>query len=105
MFKNLVLSLFICLIFLYPQHINAQRRKATPTPRVPRHKITPTNSPTPSPITSIKTGDTNNDGKINTIDLSYLLSRWGTPDSTCDFSRDGKINTIDLSILLSNYGK
>ncbi|NLA71864.1 MAG: hypothetical protein GX850_05545, partial [Clostridiaceae bacterium] len=57
-------------------------------------------------------GDANGDGKINSIDLSYIIDsmykgkRW-TPaqNEALDASRDGKINSIDLSIVIDQMYK
>ncbi|MBI5731949.1 MAG: IPT/TIG domain-containing protein [Candidatus Magasanikbacteria bacterium] len=48
--------------------------------------------------------DFNNDGKVNIIDWSIFLFRWGSRDqklrATVDLDGNGKINVIDLSIFL-----
>lgn len=51
-----------------------------------------------------KQGDLNNDGVINVLDLSILLSNYNTTNSVADINKDGTVNILDLSILLSNYG-
>lgn len=71
---------------------------ATPPP-------TPTPTPTPNPNPTPKTGDLNNDGKVNITDLSILLSDWGKPDVQADLNNSGKVDIADLSILLSNWTK
>jgi hypothetical protein len=48
-------------------------------------------------------GDINNDGSVNVLDLSILLSRWQTADATADLNHNGTVDIFDLSILLSNY--
>ncbi len=53
---------------------------------------------------ALKTGDTNNDGVVNVLDLSKVLSNWGSTNSSCDLNRNGTVDIFDLSILLSNYG-
>ncbi len=55
--------------------------------------------------TTALAGDTNSDGKVDIVDLSTLLSRWGTNYAGADFNKDLTVNIFDLSILLSNYGK
>ena len=55
--------------------------------------------------TTVKPGDTNNDGLVNIVDLSTLLSHWNTNFAAADFNADSTVNIFDLSILLSNYGK
>jgi YD repeat-containing protein len=51
-----------------------------------------------------KIGDLNNDNAVNIFDLSILLSRYSTTDTTADINHDGTVNIFDLSILLSHYG-
>ena len=52
-----------------------------------------------------KTGDINNDGKVNIQDLAQLLINFGKNTSTGDLNNDGKINIQDLALLLINFGK
>lgn len=47
-------------------------------------------------------GDLNNDGMVNAVDLSILLSNWGTT-GLGDINGDGTVGAADLSILLSNW--
>lgn len=49
-------------------------------------------------------GDCNGDSHVTIIDLSLLLSHYGTAYAPCDFHADGFVSITDLSILLSNYG-
>jgi hypothetical protein len=56
----------------------------------------------PGGSTSIK-GDINNDGKVDILDLSILLSHWQTNYASADINKDGIVNILDLSILLSIY--
>lgn len=49
-------------------------------------------------------GDCTGDGHVTIIDLSTLLTRYGTNYPACDFNNDGVIGILDLSKLLSNYG-
>jgi chitodextrinase len=52
-----------------------------------------------------KKGDSNNDGKVDIIDLGIFLSNWGkTSKPPADINQDGKVDIIDLGILLSNWG-
>ncbi len=50
-------------------------------------------------------GDLNNDGVVNALDLSTLLSNWNTTNAIADTNSDGKVDILDLSKLLSWYGK
>jgi hypothetical protein len=47
--------------------------------------------------------DLNHDGLINIIDLSILLSKFGTAGSAGDVNGDGVVNIIDLSTLLGHW--
>ena len=66
----------------------------------------PSLSPTPSPSASpAKRGDLNNDGRVNVLDLSVMLSNWGrTGTNIADLNNDQRVNVLDLSIMLSNWG-
>jgi hypothetical protein len=55
--------------------------------------------------TGRKKGDVNGDGKIDVIDLSRLLARWNTSDSSADLNGSGRVDILDLSVLLSQWGK
>jgi hypothetical protein len=48
-------------------------------------------------------GDINGDGKVNMIDFSMLLFRFGTAGPVGDLNHDGKVNIADLSIMLFNW--
>lgn len=49
--------------------------------------------------------DTNADNKVDIFDLSYMLSRWGTTDTTADFNNDNTVSIFDLSYLLAQWGR
>ena len=51
-----------------------------------------------------KVGDINHDGKVDGIDLAYVLADWGTANPRSDLNHDGIINGIDLGTLLANWG-
>ncbi len=53
-----------------------------------------------------KQGDLNNDGAVDILDLSILLSNYGkaATASQGDINGDGSCTILDLSILLSKYG-
>jgi hypothetical protein len=90
------------------QPVNTPTPTRTPTPLPPTP--TPTRTPTPTPLpptptTVAKTGDLNNDGKIDIQDLSFMLSNWGSSNQIADINHDGKVTILDLSVLLSNWGK
>ena len=61
-------------------------------------------APPPPPVC---VGDINNDGTVNTADLTALLARFGqsvTPGTNGDLNNDGTVNTTDLTLLLSRFG-
>jgi hypothetical protein len=49
--------------------------------------------------------DLNSDGVVDVIDLSILVSRWGSSDVTADINSDGVVDALDLSVLVSNWGE
>jgi hypothetical protein len=65
------------------------------------YKWTITTTPLPPPA---KVGDVNNDGKVDILDISVLLSNFSKATASCDLNKDGTVNVFDLSILLSHYG-
>ena len=56
-------------------------------------------------VSCTKVADLNGDCTVTIFDLSILLSRYNSIDSTADINKNGKVDITDLSILLSNYGK
>ena len=48
--------------------------------------------------------DINNDNKVDVFDLSILLGKWNTADTTSDLNNDGTVDIFDLSRLLSKWG-
>lgn len=50
-------------------------------------------------------GDLNNDNIVSVVDLSILLSNFGTMNSVADINGSGSTNITDLSILLTNYNR
>ena len=64
---------------------------------------TPSPSPTTSPTPTLTAGDVNGDRRVNAIDLSLLLSAWGTNKAGTDINKDGTVGAVDLSILLRNW--
>lgn len=51
-------------------------------------------------------GDLNNDGQVNTGDLTLLLGNFGRtgPNLVGDINNDGTVNTADLTLLLARFG-
>jgi hypothetical protein len=50
-------------------------------------------------------GDLNNDGVVNSTDLSLLLGHYATTDPSADINNDGVVNLTDLSTLVGHYGE
>jgi parallel beta-helix repeat protein len=48
-------------------------------------------------------GDFNNDGVINSLDLSLMSGAWNTNNATYDLNKDGTVNTLDYSIMVQNW--
>ena len=44
-------------------------------------------------------------GRVDAIDLSIFVSRWGSNDPDADLNNDGIVDAADLSILVSNWGE
>jgi hypothetical protein len=75
----------------------------TPTP-IPTSTPLPTHTPTPVLCEPLGNIDCNE--KVNILDLSVLLSNFGsTSFITGDLNNNGKVDIFDLSILLSNFGR
>jgi hypothetical protein len=53
--------------------------------------------------TYLALGDANNDGRINALDLSALISHDGQNYPPCDFNGDGVVGSADLAILLGRW--
>lgn len=49
-------------------------------------------------------GDLDCSGKVNALDLTILLGRFGSNDSEADLDDSGVVNALDLTILLTNFG-
>ncbi len=53
--------------------------------------------------TYLSLGDANNDGRVNAIDLSILISHDGQNYAQADFNADGTVGSADLAILLGRW--
>ena len=52
----------------------------------------------------LKAGDLNDDGIINTIDLSLMYDQWiPSPAGNADLTRDGVVNSADYWAITQNY--
>lgn len=48
-------------------------------------------------------GDFNNDGLVNSVDLSMMTAAWNTSNSTYDLNHDGTVNSLDYTIMVQNW--
>jgi len=65
---------------------------------------TPTHLTLLKPKVKREIADINEDGRIDLIDFSILLTNWGTPkNQRADSNGDGRVDGKDLSILLSKW--
>lgn len=67
------------------------------------HALNTGNTPTPTGPGCGPVGDINCSGQIDIMDLSILLSAYGTSSDLADLDNSGIVNIFDLSILLKNY--
>ena len=78
------------------------------------HTVTvSTSSPSPSggggggggtPATP-KTGDANNDSKVDILDFNVLMINWGSTsaNNAADFNKDSKVDILDFNLLMINW--
>ena len=50
-------------------------------------------------------GDINKDGKVNALDLSLVLSKFGLTGGIADINQDGKVDGADLVEVLSGWNQ
>jgi hypothetical protein len=50
-------------------------------------------------------GDIDCSGKVNALDLAYLISKWGGVDAKANLDNLGSVDALDLKLLLGNWGK
>jgi hypothetical protein len=51
-----------------------------------------------------KTGDLDNNGRVDIFDLLILLNKWNTSDTSADLNNSGKVDVFDLLLLLQKWG-
>lgn len=69
---------------------------------------TPTGVPTATPTQGPggTSGDVNDDGVVNIVDIGIIIDNYGlTPpaDSRADINGDGVVNVVDIGIVIDNY--
>ncbi len=52
---------------------------------------------------SVNPADLNHDGAVNGLDLTELLSAWGTNSAQADIDHDGTVGGADLTLILANW--
>jgi len=50
-------------------------------------------------------GDFTGDGKINSLDFSYLAKRWSSNEQSVDLNFDGIVNALDFAVIYKNWNK
>lgn len=49
-------------------------------------------------------GDVNNDGRVNIIDVSRVIDKWGATNKPIeDINQDGTVNIVDISLIIDNW--
>jgi N-acetyl-anhydromuramyl-L-alanine amidase AmpD len=51
------------------------------------------------------TGDVNNDGRVNILDLSIISLKYNTANTAVDLNEDGIVNIVDLALTAHNFGR
>jgi len=54
-------------------------------------------------LATLKAGDINNDGIINSLDWSSMNNKWFTNDPSSDLNKDGLVNSLDFSFINKNW--
>lgn len=52
---------------------------------------------------TLPAGDFNADQLINSLDFSYMNSKWNLSDALADITRDGVVNSLDFAYLSNNW--
>jgi len=79
----------------------------SPSPILEVDESTFDNSATPAANNAASVADFNNDGLINSIDLSIMYAAWGEPESDiqkkADLNNDDTVNGLDYSTFLPKF--
>ncbi len=77
----------------------------SPTPTtIPDLSTLPPSTPSPTPV--VKTGDVNNDNKVNMIDIGIVVDEYDSTNpihERADVNGNGKVDLIDIGIIIDNY--
>ncbi len=63
-------------------------------------------NPSPSPISTSKVGDVNNDNKVNIIDIGIVVDEYDSTSPNnprADVNNSGKVDLIDIGIIVDKY--
>ena len=59
-----------------------------------------------TPSATVKTGDVNNDSKVDKYDFAMLMAVWGNTGSiAADLNHDSKVDKYDFALLMLNWNK
>jgi hypothetical protein len=56
-------------------------------------------------VPSLTPWDTNNDGKVDILDIAFVVSRFGEDSWEADLNGDGTVDILDLVLIGSHFGK
>lgn len=74
---------------------------SSPVPSV-TPSFVPSPSPSPVPVSGNKDGDGNNDGKVDLVDMSMIMTKFNQADNSgIDINRDQIINSFDFSLMIN----
>jgi hypothetical protein len=62
--------------------------------------LSPKTEPPPLPPVSLGSGDANNDGATDFLDLWAAAYGWNLNDPMLDQYRDGKVNALDAAVIM-----
>lgn len=61
-------------------------------------------SPSPSPSSTAKVGDLNNDGRVNIFDFNIFIQNYQSQNAIADLNKNGTVDVFDFNLLVSNFG-
>ena len=54
---------------------------------------------------AVSLADINQDGRVDAVDLTTLLSAWGSSNAASDINHDGVVNAADLALVIAAWGE
>lgn len=101
--KNI--AVFLIVFSLFASASIALQPSITPFFRVLFSGVSafiPSSASSVIPAAHIGSGDVNNDGKTDFLDLWIVSQGWDTKDETLDEYGDGKTNALDGAVVMNN---